>query len=114
MLETLRKTFLVGLGALTLTKEKAEQLVDELAKKGEVSKEDAGKMVDEFLEKGREQREAIADAAHVEFTRFRGEFGVVTRKEYEALAARIAAIEEILGIDQPLVVEEDRGLTKSS
>lgn len=105
MLEILRKTLLAGLGAITMTKERAEQLVDELVKKGELSKEEAGKVVSEMLEKGREQREVMSDAIKVEFSRLRGEIGLVTRKEYEALVERVAAIEERLGINVPSPLE---------
>ncbi|MTV50730.1 hypothetical protein GJ688_17495 [Heliobacillus mobilis] len=109
MLDVVRKALLAGLGALTLTKERAESLVDELVKKGEMSKEDASKIVSELLEKSKEQREVVADTIKTEFHRVRNDFGFVTRKEYEALEARIAKIEEKLGMSTPpeVVIDAD-------
>ena len=42
MLDLLRKTYLAGLGLTTLTREKMEELVDELVKRGEVAEKDRG------------------------------------------------------------------------
>ncbi|ABZ85043.1 hypothetical protein HM1_2495 [Heliomicrobium modesticaldum Ice1] len=98
MLDIVRKALLAGLGAVTLTKERAEVIVEELVKKGEMSKEEAAKIIEELLEKSKEQREVVSETIKSEFSRLRNDFGLVTRKEYEALEARIAAIEEKLGI----------------
>jgi len=49
----------LGLGALLLTKEAAQKLVDELVHKGEVSKEEGKKLVERMLERGKEQKERI-------------------------------------------------------
>ncbi|MBC9785575.1 phasin family protein [Heliobacterium chlorum] len=111
MLDVVRKALLAGLGALTLTKERAESLVDELVKKGEMSKEDASKIVSELLEKSKEQREVVSDTIKTEFHRIRNDFGFVTRKEYEALEARIVKIEEKLGISTPPEVVIDADLS---
>jgi polyhydroxyalkanoate synthesis regulator phasin len=39
MFETLDKMFLAGLGAVSMTKEKAEQIFDDYVKKGEAQRE---------------------------------------------------------------------------
>jgi len=49
------KAVLFGLGVFDLTKEKAEKLVDEMIKRGEVSQSDKAKAVKELL-KGHEER----------------------------------------------------------
>ncbi|RKY86229.1 polyhydroxyalkanoate synthesis regulator, partial [candidate division KSB1 bacterium] len=55
MFELLKKGVLLGLGAVTLTKEKAEELVDELIKKGELAREERATAIDEFLKKAEEE-----------------------------------------------------------
>ncbi|MZP28738.1 hypothetical protein GTO91_03310 [Heliobacterium undosum] len=109
MLDIVRKALLAGLGAVTLTKERAEVIVDELVKKGEMSKEEASKIIEELLEKSKEQREVVSDTFKSEFGRLRNDFGFVTRKEFDALEARIAAIEEKLGIQpkQEVVIDAE-------
>ena len=51
----LEKTVLFGLGLFDLTKEKAEKIVDEMIKRGEMSQSDKAKAVKELL-KGHEER----------------------------------------------------------
>ncbi|MCW2279163.1 phasin family protein [Heliophilum fasciatum] len=98
MKDVFRRTLLAGLGAVSLTKERAESIVDELVKKGELSKDEAAKTVSELLDKSKEQREAVGEAIKTEVSKLRSEFGFVTRKEYDALLARVTVIEEKLGI----------------
>jgi polyhydroxyalkanoate synthesis repressor PhaR len=50
-----KKSLLFGLGVFDLTKEKAEKLVDEMIKRGEMSQSDKAKAVKELL-KGHEER----------------------------------------------------------
>ena len=50
-----KKSLLFGLGVFDLTKEKAEKLVDEMVKRGEMSQSDKAKAVTELL-KGHEER----------------------------------------------------------
>ena len=50
-----KKSILFGLGVFDLTKEKAEKLVDEMIKRGEMSQSDKAKAVQELL-KGHEER----------------------------------------------------------
>lgn len=59
MMKYLEKTLHFGLGLVTYSAEKIEQLVNELVKKGEVASEDAKNLVNELVEKGEKQRESI-------------------------------------------------------
>ncbi len=49
MFETLDKLFLAGLGAMTITKEKAEQIFDEYVKKGQAQRENKNGFVHDLL-----------------------------------------------------------------
>ena len=55
MLDLFKKAVLMGLGAITLTKEKVEQIVDELIKKGELTEGERSKAIRDFLLKAQEQ-----------------------------------------------------------
>lgn len=50
MFETLDKLFLAGLGAMSMTKEKAEKIFDEYAKKGAAQRENKSGFVKDLLE----------------------------------------------------------------
>jgi len=55
MADIFEKTLLAGLGLFDLTKEKAERIVNELIKRGELSQSDKAKAVKEIL-KGSQER----------------------------------------------------------
>ena len=59
MQDFLRKVFNLGLGLFSTTKEKVEEIVKELVKKGEVSQEEGKKLVNELLEKGEKSRKEL-------------------------------------------------------
>lgn len=55
MLELIRKTLLAGLGAGVITKEKAQQVAQELVDEGKLAAEDAKQFVDRLLEGANQQ-----------------------------------------------------------
>ncbi len=59
MMKYLEKTLHFGLGLVSYSAEKVENLVNELVKKGEVASEDAKKLINDLIEKGESQKEAI-------------------------------------------------------
>jgi polyhydroxyalkanoate synthesis regulator phasin len=96
VIEILRKVVLVGIGALSLTKEKAEQLVKELADKGHVTTDEARTFVGELLERGQRERESIRKTVGEEIEGLRDKWGLVTKKDLNELLRRLAVIEEHL------------------
>ena len=59
MIDLIKKTFYTGLGAVALSKEKIEELADELVEKGKLSEGDVKKFVDELFEKSESAKEQI-------------------------------------------------------
>lgn len=57
--QLLRKLFLSGLGIFALTQEKIEELVEELAKMGEIAWGEKEDLLSELIEKGREQKTVV-------------------------------------------------------
>ncbi len=51
MLDFFRKAALAGIGALTLTEERARKIVDELVEQGRVSREEGEKLLKEMMAK---------------------------------------------------------------
>lgn len=98
VVDTLRKMLLVSIGALTLTKEKADNLVKELSEKGEVSQGEARGFIREVMEKGDHERKAIRKAVAKEVRRFREEVGWAPKRDLAEISARLQRIEEHLGL----------------
>ncbi len=59
MSDLIKKTILTGLGLASLTKEKAENLVKDLIKEGEVSEGEGSKLVKELLEKMEDNKKTM-------------------------------------------------------
>lgn len=96
IVEIARKAILLGLGAVSLTKEKAEELIQELVQKGEVSQSEARELVTRMMERGKDEEIEIRRMFRTELDRFIAEMNVVSRKDYEDLEARLARLEEKL------------------
>lgn len=86
----------LGLGAISLTKEKAESFFDELVERGEISKEDAKQAMDDMMKKGEEQRAEFRKMINEELDNWKTKFGVVTRAELDKLTERIKELESKL------------------
>ncbi|HEY6873597.1 MAG TPA: phasin family protein [Geobacteraceae bacterium] len=95
MFELFEKAVLTGLGALSLSQKKAEEMLEELKERYKVS-EDEGKA---FLEKmqgmAKESRERVAEIAETEVNKVIGKLGLVSREEFDRLQVRVEALERL-------------------
>ena len=89
MIEFIRRGILLGLGALSLTHEKAKAFVDEMVKRGEVTREEGGRLVDEILDKVKEQEKAITEKISVEIRKAIDSLGVASKEDVARLEKRI-------------------------
>ncbi|NLO88917.1 MAG: hypothetical protein GX088_01065 [Clostridia bacterium] len=96
MISGLKKAFLLGLGAISITKEKAEKLFDEMVKRGEITREEAKELLNSLMEKGKEEGEKIKETVRTEFERLKVSNKFVTKQEFDMLTERVAKLEEIL------------------
>ncbi len=88
-------TFLsLGIGALSMTRERAQKLVDELVKKGEVRLEESKALIDKMVSRGEEERAELRKLIKEELER--AKTGLATRKDIEELSAKIDALAEKL------------------
>ena len=89
MFETLDKLFLAGLGAVTMTKERAEALFEEYVAKGKAKREEKSGFIKEVLdtaEKSRAELEKIiAEQLHKVIT----QLPLATKEDIERLEEKI-------------------------
>jgi polyhydroxyalkanoate synthesis regulator phasin len=69
MSNPLEKSISLGLGLLVYSREKIEELVEELVSKGEVAKKDARQFAGELVQRGEEQREELKKLIRSEVTK---------------------------------------------
>ena len=90
MKDLFKKAFYLGVGAVSVTAEKIESLVDELVQRGAANQSERGKLIDEFMEKAREQ-EKILSAKVKEIVQTHG---FATKRELDELRQRLEKLEK--------------------
>ena len=85
-----------GVGAVALTRERIEELVDELSSRGRMSREDARAMVDDMTGRWRGEASRMGERASSGLAGVMRELGLVTRREWEELELRLAQLEHRL------------------
>ena len=94
MRDIMERSFLVSLGILSLTREKAQGVVDEMVKRGEVRREDSNGLVDRLVQRGEDERGSFRKLIHEEVARVAHELNLVTRADLEALEKKIEALSQ--------------------
>jgi polyhydroxyalkanoate synthesis regulator phasin len=87
--ESLQRYIDAGIAFTNMTRKKAEELVSELVKNGDLQTDEARARVDELLERGRQGTEVIVSAVKSEVSRQLGAVGIAN---LEDLAAQVATM----------------------
>jgi len=87
----IERSFLAGIGLLSMTHEKAQKIVDELTQRGEVKKDDAKDWVEQLVHRGDEERLAVRKLIHDEVKSALDELGLATKEDIQELAAKVQA-----------------------
>jgi polyhydroxyalkanoate synthesis regulator phasin len=87
---------LAGVGAVAITKERADELVGELTQKGRLTQDDARDLVDDIMGRWRGDALRMGERASSTLGSVFRELGLVTRREYEELELRLAQLEHRL------------------
>ena len=94
--ELVERLLLAGVGAVTLTAERAEALAEELAEKGGLRREEARTLVQDATARWRGEAGRVGERASVALDGFFGELGLVMKDELEELELRVAQLEHRL------------------
>lgn len=93
----IKKTILTGLGIASLTKEKAEKLVKDLIKEGEVSKGEGSKLVKELLEKVDTNKKAVEKQVENTVKNVLKKLNIPSKKDVVDLDKKIEKLDKKLG-----------------
>ncbi|MEW6326566.1 MAG: phasin family protein [Thermodesulfobacteriota bacterium] len=93
-MDIIKKAMLLGLGVISLTKEKAEELVDDLIKRGEVAREEKFKMVDKLLKEAEKQEKELVGKLTEAVQKVITNLGLPTKKDLEEISKRLEDIEK--------------------
>jgi len=96
MSNLLEKTMLTALGAATLSQKKAEEFLQELKQKFNVSEEEGKALLSKLQDAARENQEKLEQRAHDEVKKACERLGVVTREDFDKLKKKVAQLEKRL------------------
>ena len=93
MLEELRRMALITSGVAELTKNRAEQVVKDLVKAGDIRKDQTSGLVKELLRRSQENRKELTRFVRSEITQQIEGLGLASGKDLERLERRITRLE---------------------
>jgi polyhydroxyalkanoate synthesis regulator phasin len=94
--ELAEKFVLAGVGAVALTAERVDALVEELAARGGMGREEARSLVEELVGRWRNESVRLGERTGTGLAGVFRELGLVTRGEVEELELRVAQLEHRL------------------
>ena len=96
MIELLEKTMMIGMGALSLSQKKAEELLQELRQRFDISEEEGKKLVERLQQFTSENQKKLTELAQDEVKKACERAGIVTVEEHDKLKKRVALLEKQL------------------
>ena len=88
----MKRALYLGLGVLSVTREKAEKLMKEMVEKGEINAEEGNTFVDDLIKRGEEVKQEMKTFIEEEVKCKHKELAV-TREEFSALEQRVKDLE---------------------
>jgi len=92
MFETIDKTLLAGLGALSITRERAEKLFDEYVRRGQAVKEARTGFVKELLDSAERTRRDLEKLINEQVHQAVSKMELATRDDLKRLEAKLDAV----------------------
>ncbi len=86
----------MGLGAMIIAKEKAEELVQEALKQGQVSKEEADKFLAQLKEEAKQSTQEAQESIKKELHEALKELGLATKEDITALKRELRELKKLL------------------
>lgn len=94
--EQIERSFLMGIGLLSLTREKARAFAEEMVKQGEAAREEVSELTDRLVARGEEERRVFRKMIREEVDGALKDVHVATAADIEKLQAKIEMLEERL------------------
>jgi polyhydroxyalkanoate synthesis regulator phasin len=93
-MKSIEKALYLGMGAVSLTKEKAESIANDLVTRGEMSAKDRGAMVQRLIKEGEAQKGQLEKQVSVLVQKAVTDMGLPTQKDLKGISKRLDAIEK--------------------
>lgn len=92
MSDLLKKSIMAGLGAMSLTLDKAEEITKDLIKRGEVSESDEAKFAKDLVDLAEKNKSLLEEKIEKVVEKVLGKMDIPTRKEINELKEEISKL----------------------
>lgn len=92
--ELMERGLLAGIGMLSLTREKAQAMVDEMVNRGEVKRDESKGLVDRLVQRGHDERSSFRKLFRDEMGRAAHDLNLATKDDLQALEKKIEALNQ--------------------
>jgi poly(hydroxyalkanoate) granule-associated protein len=89
MFETIDKLFLAGLGAMSMTKERAEKIFDEYVARGKVEKEQKQGFIKDVMEHAQKTKDELEKVISEQVKKGMSSLTVATKEDVKRLEAKL-------------------------
>jgi polyhydroxyalkanoate synthesis regulator phasin len=96
--DLIEKTFLAGMGAAALTKDRIQDLVDGFVSRGQINMEEGREVAERLLERSREEARLLLRKADSSLQGAYRELGLTPKQELEQLILRVEQLEHRVGL----------------
>jgi polyhydroxyalkanoate synthesis regulator phasin len=91
--DMIERTFLAGMGAAALTKDRVQELVEELVNRGQLNTNEGREVVERLVTRSREEARAVLRKADSSLHGAYRELGLGSKREVEELSLRVQQLE---------------------
>ena len=92
MFEFFERGFLATVGVLSMSREKTQEMVDELIKRGDLNREEGTSLVDKIIQRGQEEQDTVRKLVRQEFNSVLTELDLPTKENFSELSKKIDRI----------------------
>ncbi|MDH3975506.1 MAG: phasin family protein [Deltaproteobacteria bacterium] len=93
MIDVLKKTLEVGLGAAAMTQEKMKEITDELVVKGKLTEKEGGDILKDFKKIAEESQRKMKSIVEEQVHAIIKELGIATMADIKSLKGKISKLE---------------------
>ncbi|MCH8003030.1 MAG: hypothetical protein IH934_00225 [Nanoarchaeota archaeon] len=96
MKEIIKKSFLLGLGAATLTKNQAQKIVKELVRKNAISIKEGRDLIKRVKKEAINETNRVRKLVEIEVKRVGGKLGIISKSQIGKVKKRLKTIDKEL------------------
>ncbi len=96
MIELIEKTLMAGVGALSLSQQKADEYLEEIKERLNISEEEGRELLKKIKTTAEESRSRFEQIAREEVEKSMKRMGVVTQKDFDSLKKKVTKLEKAL------------------